>query len=573
MNVKRQHRKIKRWVIRAGLVLFSTAIGLLLAELGMRLCRLAPAVKPITLTDDTSVYQRSHNPLLAYELKANYRNAHADCVLSYPSTNAFGQRDVERTLGKAPNMRRILLLGDSVVEGLGIRKLEDTMSAQLERLLGAAKTEVLNFGVSGYNTRAEVELLREKGVQFDPDQVILVFVSNDFDNFNREALELAVTRERPAWAQSLFLSSHLFRWLSLQYNWFQFTAQNDPITWSRRAMGDNNVVKGLEQLKQLGQQHSFDCLIAIWPRFTDDAIQDLPLMPGQQDVLVIESLAADLGIPTLRLSSFYRDHWKTQSPRQSPRLLYTNGDQLHPSKNGCRLAAQAIKTALDESATLVPKAPAPGKEAVGLTALDAAKTLGINKPNYARVHYNQARSLASQGDQNGAISKYEDALSADPNFEMPYINLAILLASQGQLDRAIELLRAVIKLKPFFADAHANLGIVLDLKGKKTEALHHLREAVQLKPGSAAFHHNLGEMLLGMRKVDEAMAQFRQALALDPDLTVARLNLGIGLAQKGELKQAEAQFRSILQKHPGHKEATSYLNKVLGLLSRQKKGV
>jgi hypothetical protein len=110
-------------------------------DLGMRLCRLAPAVKPITLTDDTSVYQRSHNPLLAYELKANYRNARADCVVSYPSTNAFGQRDVERALPKPLSMKRILLLGDSVVEGLGIRRLEDTISGQLERLLGTAKTD------------------------------------------------------------------------------------------------------------------------------------------------------------------------------------------------------------------------------------------------------------------------------------------------------------------------------------------------------------------------------------------------------------------------------------------------
>ena len=337
-------------------------------------------------------------------------------------------------------------------------------------------------------------------------------------------------------------------------------------------MGDNNVVRGLKQLKQLAQQHSFDCLIAIWPRFMDNAIQDLPFMPDQQDVLVIESLGADLAIPTVRLSSFYRNHWKTQAARQSPRLLYTNGDQLHPSKSGCRLAAQAIKSALAELVTLEQKTPVPGKEAVDRAAIDAAKTLGINKPNYARVYYNQARRLASQGDRNGAISKYEDALLADPNFELPHINLAILLASQGQLDRAIELLQAVIKRTPFLADAHANLGIALDLKGKKAKALQHFSEAVRLQPASSEFHHNLGEMLLGLRKLDEALAQFRQALVLDPDLHVARLNLGIALAQKGALKQAEEQFRLILQKSPGHKEARSYLIKVLGALSREKKG-
>ena len=54
------------------------------------------------------------------------------------------------------------------------------MSRQLEMRYGDGQTEVLNFGVSGYCTLAEVELLEVKGIQFQPDLVVLVFVEKRF---------------------------------------------------------------------------------------------------------------------------------------------------------------------------------------------------------------------------------------------------------------------------------------------------------------------------------------------------------------------------------------------------------
>jgi hypothetical protein len=50
-----------------------------------------------------------------------------------------------------------------------------------------------------------------KGLRFDPDVVVLLFVENDFDNFNREAFPLGGTIARPAIVKALFERSHLFR--------------------------------------------------------------------------------------------------------------------------------------------------------------------------------------------------------------------------------------------------------------------------------------------------------------------------------------------------------------------------
>jgi len=172
-------RRAPSLLARLALLAISSLLALGLAEAVVRITGRAPEVKVMGFEQQGTVYRRSTNPLLGFEMKPNYRNDHADYSMSFPFTNSYGQRDVEREIEKPPGVRRILLLGDSVVEGHGIRDLDQTMSRQLEELFGDdGATEVLNFGVSGYCTLAEVELLEVKGLAFEPDIVILVFVSD-----------------------------------------------------------------------------------------------------------------------------------------------------------------------------------------------------------------------------------------------------------------------------------------------------------------------------------------------------------------------------------------------------------
>jgi len=273
---------------RAALALAATAAALLAAEGLVRAFGDVPGVKPIWFSRDDSIYRRSQNPVLSFELEPGYRNPNPDLVRTYERINSHGQRDPERSLAKPGGVKRVLLLGDSVVEGHGVREV-DTLSQQLERLLGAG-FEVLNFGVSGYCTKAEIELLATKGLAFAPDQVVLLFVGNDFNDFNAETFELGGSLHQPLWARRLFVGSELFRMLCLRLDWFGFVAQVDPVAWNQAAIGDNNVVEGLDRLRALAKEKGFGVLLAIWPEFEQDAIVDLFYMPGQSGAgeLVIE---------------------------------------------------------------------------------------------------------------------------------------------------------------------------------------------------------------------------------------------------------------------------------------------
>lgn len=105
-------------------------------------------------------------------------------------TNSVGLRNVEEP---SPSAFRILALGDSQTFGPYLAN-EDTWPAWAEnalrtRLGSPGGLQVLNAGIAGYTIADELAYLKEKGVAFRPDLVVLAVFENDLTDLKLEGKE------------------------------------------------------------------------------------------------------------------------------------------------------------------------------------------------------------------------------------------------------------------------------------------------------------------------------------------------------------------------------------------------
>ena len=126
---------------------------------------------------------------------SSYEHQNACFKLKYTS-NSYGARDKEREKVSPNGKERIVVLGDSFVEGFGVTR-ENRLSDRLEKATGL---EHLNFGTSGdFGTTQEALLYESLAMNFEHDYVIIgMLPNNDFlDDSLEFGKKVHSTRFRP----------------------------------------------------------------------------------------------------------------------------------------------------------------------------------------------------------------------------------------------------------------------------------------------------------------------------------------------------------------------------------------
>lgn len=178
MVMLEDHKKVIR---NATAVVLITIVWLVTAEVLVR--SLIP-LTPRTDEEFKSLFTQSHDAVLNYEMQKNFTRRLpylAPELITY-STNRQRFRGQDYVVERNPGRFRIAVIGDSITFGIGVQE-EETYSAILGKGLRALgiPVEVYNFGVGGYNTIQEQEILSKQVLKYSPDILILGYALNDAD--------------------------------------------------------------------------------------------------------------------------------------------------------------------------------------------------------------------------------------------------------------------------------------------------------------------------------------------------------------------------------------------------------
>lgn len=160
-------------IARLFLVLAGTVLGVVGAEATVRVIAPQPYI--------TGDLRWEAHPTVGFRLQPN---------IDVPgelggSINRLGLRGPE-IHAKEEGERRVMVLGDSFVYGVGVTEKE-TFPSVLNEIVAdhesASRTHFVNAGTIGYGTWRELAWLEAFGDEVDPDEVLLaLFVGNDFVN-------------------------------------------------------------------------------------------------------------------------------------------------------------------------------------------------------------------------------------------------------------------------------------------------------------------------------------------------------------------------------------------------------
>ncbi len=183
------HKRPKlNWKKKLLLIFMGLVFGLVIMEVGLRVIGYT---YPIWYRPD---------PDLGYALVPSVQGWYTREGQSYVRVNSDGLRDREHSRQKPANTVRIAILGDSFSEAMHVPQ-EDTFWWLMERKLkecpqfAGKNLEVINFGVSGYGTAQELIMLRKRVWDYQPDIVLLAFLT--FNDIMDNSRALKDTEEMP----------------------------------------------------------------------------------------------------------------------------------------------------------------------------------------------------------------------------------------------------------------------------------------------------------------------------------------------------------------------------------------
>ena len=181
-----------------------------------------------------------------------------------------------------------------------------------------------------------------------------------------------------------------------------------------------------------------------------------------------------------------------------------------------------------------------------LEIIGSSDSNGTNNLEQARVHYRDGLALARQGDYQGAVNVFSEAINLNPDHAGTYYQRGNAYSKLGDLgdlgsyDKAVEDYKKATRLNPNHADAYEHMGYAYAKLNKSKEAEEAYNTCIEIKQSAVAeAHYQKGLALRERRDNQRAEEAFEMATRLNPKHRDAYRQLVLVRYDQGKTKEAE----------------------------------
>jgi len=201
--------------------------------------------------------------------------------------------------------------------------------------------------------------------------------------------------------------------------------------------------------------------------------------------------------------------------------------QLKPADPEILYAAYRIYSALTDETTL---------------------SMALSAPGSAHMHQLQAHELARQGNTEGAIAHYREALKIDPRLPGAHFELAEMLNAAGDPDGAQREYQAALATDPYDEKSECRLGEFAFRATDLKAASEHFSRALRLQPDDIDAGVGLAKVLIAMNQPEKARPLLERAAKVEPFDAPIHYHLAMvyrGLERTADSRRELAEFQRL----------------------------
>jgi tetratricopeptide (TPR) repeat protein len=182
----------------------------------------------------------------------------------------------------------------------------------------------------------------------------------------------------------------------------------------------------------------------------------------------------------------------------------------------------------------------------------AVPDVGESDPEGARQAYESGNTLFAQGDYEGAIRAYTEAISRDASQFRAYNNRALAYMLTDRPDEAVSDLERALAASHDDPEILFNLGNVHLRRGFNPLAAEAFQRAVERNPSDLEAKNNLAVALARMEEFDRAEQLLGEVVAQAPDDLAALANLAAVYDAQEDTQRALETYQRALDVDPNH---------------------